>query len=122
MEDVIRHSPGAAMSMLASIGISTLIGVIGAIPALIAGYTFTHQVLAPLGLADSDPTDNDGPMAGIIFGAVVPLLLLVVWLLTTGSFARRSPAPRLVWILSSVALTVPTMVLVQVFVWEVAHV
>lgn len=111
---------------LAAMGVSLLIGAIGAVPAVFAASLFEQMVLAPLGLAQVDTSfrDWDGPSGAVsafLYGFLPPILLLLIWTLTTRAFARKSRSILMVWVRGVVALSTPTIVLVQLLVWRVAH-
>lgn len=51
------------------------LGTIGTVPFLILGYAVVQWVLAPLGLAAADSSNNEGPMGLVVAGVLLPLVI-----------------------------------------------
>lgn len=93
--------------------ITLAIGAVGTIPFVMLLYTVGQLVLAPLGLAAADSSNNDGIMVLIVAGVLLPLTIVtvwawVVWWLT----ARFALARRLSWPLAALALALPLVLFV----------
>ncbi|MGI3781667.1 MAG: hypothetical protein ACRYG2_12910 [Janthinobacterium lividum] len=92
---------------------SVLLGLVGTIPFVILGYAIVQWVLAPLGLAAPDSSNNDGVVVLLVAGVVLPLLVVGVWVGVTRWLTRRFALVRTVgWLLALAGLVVPVIVFV----------
>jgi hypothetical protein len=66
-------------------------------------------VLAPLGLAPADPTNNDGAAAVVILGILAPLAVVAVWVVLVVAVARRYSLRSGCWGVAALCLTGPTI-------------
>lgn len=87
---------------------SLLLGTVGIIPFVLLGYALVQWVLAPLGLAPADTSNNDGVMGLLIGGVLLPLAILGCWAGMVWSLTRRfALARRWAWPVAVAALAVP---------------
>lgn len=85
-----------------------LLGAVGTIPFVMLAYTIVQWVLAPLGLAAADTSNNDGVLGLLVAGVLLPLAILSVWAGVVWWLARRfALARRWAWPLAIAALAVP---------------
>lgn len=85
-----------------------LLGVVGTIPFLMLLYTFIQWVLAPLGLAADDTSNNDAVMELLVAGVLLPLSIPGCWAGLVWSLTRRfALARRWTWPLAVAALALP---------------
>lgn len=103
-----RPRPGHALVIIASVAL----GVVGIIPFVLAGYAIEQLLLAPLGLAPVDPTNDDSTGVLVIGGVVAPLLVVVGWAALTATVVRRCRLRRRGWALALAGLAAPTVALV----------
>lgn len=90
--------------------VSLAIRALGIFPFVIAGYVFMQLALAPLGLAETDPTNNDGLGPQLVAGVLVPLAVVVGWVIAVHGLNRGwRPKPVPAWSLAVLALAAPTI-------------
>jgi hypothetical protein len=92
-----------------------LLGTVGIIPFVILGYGVTQWVLAPLGLAAVDTSNNDG-VGGLLIGGVYPALAIVsAWAGLVSWWIRRFVLTRLLaWPMAVAVLILPFVLFVAV--------
>ena len=105
-----RRRPGAGDLVVTVVSIA--LGVVGILPFVMAGYAVEQLVLAPLGLAPVDPTNNDGTAVVVICGVVAPLAVAAAWVASAAAIVRRRNLGRGGWILATSGLLAPTIAFV----------
>jgi hypothetical protein len=96
------------------LGCSAAVGVVAVLPFVMALYALEQLVLAPLGLAPVDPTNDDGNGVVVVVGVLAPVAVLAVWAGLTAALVRRGRLPRATaWLLAAAALLAPTIVFVS---------
>jgi hypothetical protein len=92
-----------------------LLGTVGIIPFVILGYGVTQWVLAPLGLAAVDTSNNDG-VGGLLIGGVYPAFAIVfAWAGLVSWWTRRFVLTQLLaWPMAVAALIMPLVLFVAV--------
>ena len=91
---------------------SLALGVAGVVPFVLAGYAVGQLLLAPLDLAQVDPTNDDGMGVLVVCGVVAPLLVVAGWVALTATVVRRYLLGRHSWALAVAALAAPTLAFV----------
>lgn len=91
---------------------SLALGIVGILPFVMAGYAVEQLVLAPLGLAPVDPTNNDGTAGLVIYGIVAPLAVAASWAALTAAIVRRRNLGRGGWLLAAAGLVAPSIAFV----------
>jgi hypothetical protein len=89
--------------------VSVVLGVVGVIPFVLVPYALEQLVLAPLGLAAVDPTNDDGDAVVVVLGVVAPLVVAGAWAVLVAAVARRYALRSGCWGVSAVCLTAPTI-------------
>jgi hypothetical protein len=90
---------------------SAVLGAVGVVPFVMAPYSVSQLVLAPLGLVAADPTNNDGAAVVVIVGIVAPTAVVAAWAGLTAALVRHHRLSAAVsWVLAVAALLAPTIV------------
>lgn len=105
-----RRHPGWGHPLVALVSLA--LGVVGVLPFILVGYAVEQLLLAPLGLAPVDPTNDDGTAVLVVGGVVAPLLVLATWAALTAAVVRQRGLGRRSWVVAAAALAVPTLVFV----------
>lgn len=89
--------------------ISIVLGIVGIIPFVIAVYAVEQLLLAPLGLAPVDPTNNDGAAGLVIFGIGAPLVVAASWAAAAAAVVRGFGLGRCGWAVAVAGVAAPTI-------------
>lgn len=84
----------------------------GILPFVVAGYAVEQLMLAPLGLAPVDPTNNDGAAIVVLCGVVAPLAVAAAWGALTAVSVHRYNLGLGGWALAAAGLAAPTIAFV----------
>ncbi|MCX5340617.1 alkaline shock response membrane anchor protein AmaP [Streptomyces sp. R-74717] len=98
-----------------AVGVNLLLGIPGVVPVWLLWYFAANWPLAAMGWAQRNPTENDGMLPWLLFGAPVLALFALVWWLSNRPVRRRAALdPRLYWPVSALVTLVPSFTLMIV--------
>ena len=109
-----RHpSRSAALGYGCVVLCSAVLGAVGVLPFVTAPYAVSELVLAPLGLAAADPTNDDGAAVVVIAGIAAPAAVAAAWAGLTAVLVRRHRLSAVAsWVLAVAILIAPTSIFV----------